>query len=314
MKLSVSAFAASICFAFSTPAHGQAGPFIDWIHKLSGPEFVGLKASLRHGYRPGQRIPRAEIAVLRNNIEQLRAHYDADVSAMRAFGAWTDAFANNSTLDQCSEVAEQLLGQLDGTSSYDAHIVDQIRADVRTLNEILPFTLASLQARRAGRAVGLVLPITAEESEIRPCRIARQLYELQRHSNRIDPGEGFIPRLGIFAGRDLHTNIWALSVSPTLEYVLPFNIGIESGIALHYFTAGEISDFWHASFPVRLNWHVLPRHPNRFLRTLRAGVGAHVFLAFRDTAFAPLYDLEDTGAEIVFAFLVGMDLTFYKTR
>lgn len=310
MKLSVSALGVAVCFGFATPGYAQAGPFIDWIHKLSGPEFVGIKASLRHGYRPGQRIPRDEIALLQENVRSLQAL--AIPADMRR--SWMDAFTPLSTLSECSEIAGQLISQLSHGSTYDAPIVDQIRSDLRELNEVLPFTLASLQARTDGRPLGLVIPLTAEESEIRPCRIARHLFELQRDPDNLDSGEGFIPRLGIFAGRDLHTNIWALSVSPTLEYLLPFNIGIESGVALHYFTAGEIEDFWHASFPVRVNWHIVPRHPNRFLRTLRLGVGANIFLPFSATAFSPLYDLENEDTEIVFAFLFGLDLTFYKTR
>lgn len=284
------------CFSASTGSgvEAQLGGVIDVIQKLSGPKLIYYGGTFRVGYQPGQRIGLDLVAELEDARGRLpdRSPPPAESAQVAALG---------TCVANIGRVVRGMLPDL----AYSEARVDRLRAALhhhtRALNRLYVDGRATEGAARSG-TLRLAICNTQEE--------------LEDLTNEVDPENGFVARFGFFTGYDIDNDdrsdkIYAAIVQTTVEYrflVSAFNLGVESGYIAHYFH-GDISPFWHSSFPLYVNYHPFARNSSFLARNIRIGGGLQFFKPFEAGAFAPVLPDDDEGWESKWALYIGLDFS-----
>lgn len=283
-----------LCGTSAQTLHAQLGGVMDFIHKLSGPRLTYDGVTFRFGYQPGQRIDRdlvTRLDIARNRV----AARDLAVEPERA------------ARDAMSACINDIVTITQGTDSDIAFAEGKVdRARVALNQHVRMMTEESLRAAPAATPRFAALRAAV-------CETRDDFADLL---NDVDPNHGFVARVGIFTGYDADNDdrtgkIYSTLIQGTLEYRFRLegaNLGVETGFAAHYFH-GDISPFWHRSYPLLLNFHPFARSRFWLLRNFRLGGGVHVFKPFDDDAFVPVLPPQDEGWEVKGSGFVGLDIS-----
>lgn len=260
--------AATLVF-LPTTASAQIGPLIDWINKMSGPQFWGAGVAVSWGYRPGQFLQISEVDAVADLVGP--------------------GFEPGTRGGQCVASIRTRLASVDATFAYDEDLVDRI-------HEQLP-----AYRTQAGRGAAAV-----QERSI--CELSNAVDRLDMFSRDPMSGvifrfEGFAG-VDRTSGDDPY-DVYVVRFQSTVGYLSALNIELEAGVAVEHFM-GDIDAFWHVSYPILLSWHPVPRHRSRFARAFRVGTGVRIYPEFDDGVFGPAFDLED-GLEFVPTVFFGFD-------
>lgn len=293
MRTIVRSLCVLACFSAFTGSGvaAQLGGVIDVIQKLSGPKLVYYGGTFRAGYQPGQRIRPAEATALQAARGRLSDRDRPPAESARV-----------ALLEECIDSISQLIGGMQPDLAYSEASVDRLRAALhhhaRAIDRLYVTDTVPTRSLTLQRAI---------------CRTREEIEDL---TNEVDPGNGFVARFGFFTGYDVDNDdradkIYAAVVQTTVEYrflVSVLNLGVETGYMAHYFH-GDISPFWHSSFPLYVNYHPFARNSSFLARNIRIGGGLQFFKPFEAGAFAPVLPDDDEGWESKWALYVGLDFS-----
>lgn len=282
-----------LCGTSAQTLHAQLGGVMDFIQKLSGPRLTYDGVTFRFGYQPGQRIDR----VLVTRLDAAHERADSVNLAERERAA-------HVAMSTCVNDIVDITQGTDPDVAFAEGKVDRAR---EALNQHIRL-LTEESLRAAPAATSRFAALRAALCETRD--------DFADLLNDVDPEHGFVARVGVFTGYDVDNDdrtgkIYSTSIQGTLEYRFRLegaNLGVETGFATHYFH-GDISPFWHRSYPLLLNFHPFARSSSWLLRNVRLGGGVHVFKPFDDDAFVPVLPAQDEGWEIKGSGFVSLDIS-----
>ena len=300
--------AAALCgtgFFVPNAATAQAGPFIDWIHKLSGPRFFWQWGGrLTTGYQHGVPVKRSTLDELRDSVDSLRGK-TGELSVREQ--AWKSAFDRSGA---CQARLALLVDSLSESVMYRARTVDNLDRDAsRLVNDLKELSRPGARLRFS----------ETEAAEVF-CSVGATMGRLATLRPLVVPDHGMAATLSSYwKTNEDGVSIWTTQL--TLEYVLPpvylpvrvngkhvpLQFSAEAGVARHRFGGVLTRSFDHWSSPLLLNWYPLPK-AIRPLRPLRATAGYIIFRPFDADDFAPLEPLDPPNVvEIVPTFAVVYD-------
>lgn len=269
----------SLCLIDVHTAGAQVGPLIDWIHKLSGPQFVQPGVKVIYGYEPGIDLDIEEFQALARELREFA------LEGIRPSGS----------PDALSARAAQLTGV-----EFRPELVHRIQQEVSAL--------------RKGRAT-----LAPTALAVRLNRLDQALTELETDLDALDPGEGVRARLSVMAGKAVFSDdvvepdsaaVNIITFSPTVEYLFTQYLGIEAGVSVHHFH-GDFDEFWNVSFPVRGVIRPFARQRSPWARAWSANAGVNIFMPFREGAFAPVSSVNESGVEVVLTAALNFDVPFW---
>ena len=268
-------------------AHAQIGPFLDWLHKMSGPRLrmYGLYMRFPFDNNYGQRLGPQESDFLLTALVALQ----------------------RSTFETTTETVDCL------ARAYLKSTTDNVFAE-REIEAIR----GRIQARRADLPGLITTSSVSDPDGLRTlaCHIADTLEVTDR--------SGFRGRIGVFFGDDRHNDgrdsvyVRSLSLQLTGEYFThvplsgprSLHFGFEAGIAgWTYFLSDGSDDFVGVSFPFRLNYYPFAECSSWLLRNVRVGLGTELFLHDGEK-FAPAGYPGAEDSEWVFSFFLGWDFSW----
>ena len=277
-------------------ASGQVGPFLDWLHKMSGPRLRTYGVTWRFGYNFGQQAERADISALEQSVLL------SNVRPRTGFPEWkTDALNRAET---CGIAALDTIGSAiaRGETLFDEEYMDQQRGRINDAHDNLLQLYGSTDEALGARLMSA------------PCAFADSL--------PANPGHGVRARVGVFWGDDRHNDardsveVHAASLQFTGEYAFGIPIrnrklhaGIEAGLGIWSFRVGGES-FTAFSIPVHLNYYPFAECSAWLLRNMRIGAGSQTFFRVDTDKLARAEYLDARRSETVFTFFVGVDLSW----
>ncbi len=294
--LRVAGIVAALCMASAVRANAQIGPLFDWIHKLSGPQFVGGGGTFSVGYRPGLKLDPMAIQRVLDRVGALRAwerlHLDGPVRV------------DLDTLQVWAAAAMQQAATLRWDIAYSERDVQRVRTALARIARELPDTgqvqLAALEK----------LSIAVARARFHARQLLDALDVLAHDPDAVDPGRGVRARLTFFGATDHTTDSTAaniISIRPTVEYLVQRNFAVETGISMSYYS-GDIRPFWSFSYPVLLVYRPSPGAA-WFWRAIRLGAGVHVFAPFPSGAFNAVYRPVDVGWKVKASIMASLDFS-----
>ncbi len=283
-----------LCGISAQTLHAQLGGVMDFIHKLSGPRLVYDGVTFRFGYQPGQRIDRVLLTRL-DSARDLANSVNVAAEPVR------------SARDTMSACVNDIVAITEGIAPDVAFAESKVDRARVALNQ----HIRMLVEESRGAAPAETPRFAALRAAL--CETRDDFADLL---NDVDPGRGFVARLGVFTGYDVDNDdrtakIYSTLIQGSVEYRFQLegaDLGFEIGLAAHYLH-GDISPFWHRSYPLLLNFHPFARSRSWLLRNIRLGGGVHVFKPFDEDAFVPVLPPQDEGWEIKGSGFVGLDIS-----
>lgn len=298
MKRFVSMSIGVVLLGFAMPVYAQAGPFIDWIHKLSGPEF-----DLRWEWLPLNRITLGR----QRGLQLSESHVDNILRTVQS--------ARTFVPNACT-VSREALDSLKGPGVFRAQLIHRLRGAEKAAAHSIQ-VLGPPQVPGANQVQADERNKRLTELRGRTCAIRRDVSSLLQDPRAVQ--QGLIFRFSYLTDGIASDSIIIRSFQLTLEYMLPpltltvrgravpIYFGAEAGIAWHRFKVTGGRDFTHVSSPIFLNLHPFPG--SKFVSPLRIGGGYHIFRPFDAEAFRPVLELEPANVvEVVPAVYVEYDL------